>query len=412
MAMTFDPKEVVRVLMPAVRPLQNLTILSIDLSPGPIVTILTTYYKMDETEAAQVALELKNMADKSRLFADSVDGRHFEFISDNKAEGSNYKRLNSWKYTAAGKLTDTFTKKRFTSRKTGEYVRPSQVLTFAHGAGQDRKPGTAYSSATGSSFRALRLLEEAGAEKEYKFLANLMQDSEEPFINEIRIDYMRSLTTAKGNISKRHVTWLGFEGPSEQLDNSIWERRESQRIEKAFLGYLIKYAEDNATEEYVDELHNLIETEKAKKSKKKASIPKKKVRIVNTKSKKVTKRRKAGAVIPIRDAKGQFTSPMHIQALLNAKIKETVAENMGKGGALVYRTGRFADSVTVDKVMQSRQGALTAYYTYMKAPYQTFERGFKQGSARRDPRKLISASIREIARETLSHKLHIRTRRV
>ena len=115
---------------------------------------------------------------------------------------------------------------------------------------------------------------------------------------------------------------------------------------------------------------------------------------------------------PLRTSGGRFTSPMNIQAILDAKIKETVADNMGKGGALVYRTGRFASSVGVEKVMQSRQGTLTAFYTYMKAPYQTFERGFKQGSLRRDPRKLISASIREIARETLSHKLHIKTRRV
>jgi len=119
----------------------------------------------------------------------------------------------------------------------------------------------------------------------------------------------------------------------------------------------------------------------------------------------------AGRVRP-RTSGGQFTSTMNIQAILNAKIKETVADNMGEGGALVYRTGRFAGSVGVEKVMQSRQGTLTAFYTYMKAPYQTFERGFKQGSLRRDPRKLISASIREIARETLNHKLQIRTRRV
>jgi hypothetical protein len=131
------------------------------------------------------------------------------------------------------------------------------------------------------------------------------------------------------------------------------------------------------------------------------------------KSKAQRKSKRTPAFIPkLRDKKGQFTSVMGIQAILDAKIKETVADNMGKGGALVYRTGRFAQSVGVEKVMQSRQGALTAYYTYMKAPYQTFERGFAQGSARRDPRKLISASIREIARENLSHKLHIRTRRV
>jgi len=147
----------------------------------------------------------------------------------------------------------------------------------------------------------------------------------------------------------------------------------------------------------------------------------KKVRAYKKKGTKRTKTRSRKIpAIPIKPATpptlrtsgGRFTSAMGIQAILDARIKEEVADNMGKGGALVYRTGRFAESVSVTKVMQSRQGALTAFYTYMKAPYQTFERGYAQGSLRRDPRKLIAASIREIARETLNHKLQIRTRRI
>ena len=147
----------------------------------------------------------------------------------------------------------------------------------------------------------------------------------------------------------------------------------------------------------------------------------KKVAAYNTKGSKRYKSKKRKITLnefktakppPLRTSGGKFTSAMNIQAILNNRIKEEVADNMGKGGALVYRTGRFANSVSVTKVMQSRQGALTAFYTYMKAPYQTFERGYAQGSLRRDPRKLIAASIREIARETLNHKLQIRTRRV
>jgi hypothetical protein len=132
------------------------------------------------------------------------------------------------------------------------------------------------------------------------------------------------------------------------------------------------------------------------------------------KGKRTAKRVKTkAAVIPrLRDEKGQFTSAMNIQAILDQRIKQQVQDNMGQGGALVNRTGRFAQSVSVEKVMQSRQGVLTAFYTYMKSPYQTFERGYAQGSLRRDPRKIISRSIREIAMETLNHKLPIRTRRV
>jgi len=114
----------------------------------------------------------------------------------------------------------------------------------------------------------------------------------------------------------------------------------------------------------------------------------------------------------IRDKKGQFTSPASIQNIIQSQITEKVKENMGTGGSLENRTGRFAESVTITNVTQSRQGTLTAFYDYMKYPYQTFERGFKQGSTRRDPRLLISRSIRDIATGLVSRKLNIRTRRV
>lgn len=126
------------------------------------------------------------------------------------------------------------------------------------------------------------------------------------------------------------------------------------------------------------------------------------------KSKKVT----VGGVPRIRDTKGRFTSPASLQNIIQSQITEKVKENMGTGGSLENRTGRFAESVTITNVTQSRQGTLTAFYNYMKYPYQTFERGFKQGSTRRDPRLLISKSIREIATKLVSHKLNVRTRRV
>ena len=119
------------------------------------------------------------------------------------------------------------------------------------------------------------------------------------------------------------------------------------------------------------------------------------------------------AVLPrLRDTKGRFTSVASIQKILQAQIAIKVKENMGEGGSLVNRTGRFAESVTINNVTQSRQGTLTAFYNYMKYPYQTFERGFKQGSTRRDPRLLIHKSIREIAQTLVHSKLNIKTRRL
>ena len=415
--MAFDPKEVARVIIRDSRELQNLTIQSIDVGSGPIKKILRATYKMSADEAGEVADEFKRLvsinsgAGKSKLFHPSKDGRHYEFKSSNKGSSSNYKRLVDWKTRTGIKLVKTFSEGRFISKETNEFKAPSKVLTYAHGGGIDRKKGEGYAAATSRSYAALRLIHEAGDQAAFKFLSQLMTESDHPFIREVRVDYMLGLTTAKGRISKKHVTWLGFESPSDQWKNSDWEKKETKRIEVGLLDYLRKYALKNAGEEYLEELDRVIDTSKAKRKAARLSRRVQSVVIKNAKKTR-TRKRNLGAVVRIRDAKGQFTSPMHIQAILNAKIKETVADNMGKGGALVYRTGRFADSVTVDKVMQSRQGTLTAFYTYMKAPYQTFERGFKQGSLRRDPRKLISASIREIARETLSHKLHIRTRRV
>jgi hypothetical protein len=65
--------------------------------------------------------------------------------------------------------------------------------------------------------------------------------------------------------------------------------------------------------------------------------------------------------------------------------------------ALVYRSGDFANSVEITDVTMTPQGFPSVGYTYDKYPYQTFEPGYAQGSPQRDPRKLIDASIREIA---------------
>jgi len=132
----------------------------------------------------------------------------------------------------------------------------------------------------------------------------------------------------------------------------------------------------------------------------------------NTSKTPKVKKPKAKRPLPLRDVKGRFTSAASIQQLLQAQIAEQVKDNMGLGGALVNRTGRFAESVTITNVTQTRQGSLTTFYNYMKYPYQTFERGFKQGSTRRDPRLLIHKSIREIAQKLVHNKLNIKTRRV
>ena len=92
---------------------------------------------------------------------------------------------------------------------------------------------------------------------------------------------------------------------------------------------------------------------------------------------------------------------LSLQSLLNTNLVRTIKQNMGNGSRrdiLNLRSGRFAESVKVERLTESRQGMVTAYYNYMRNPYATFSQGGKQESPRsRDPKLLISKSIRELA---------------
>lgn len=90
------------------------------------------------------------------------------------------------------------------------------------------------------------------------------------------------------------------------------------------------------------------------------------------------------------------TSLTHLVPLLNQKLPEVVAANMGDP-RLNNVSGRFAASVRVTEISRTTQGFPSIGYTYQRSPYQTFEQGNKQGSRDRDPRSLIDTSIREVA---------------
>lgn len=86
-------------------------------------------------------------------------------------------------------------------------------------------------------------------------------------------------------------------------------------------------------------------------------------------------------------------------AMINKELPDTVRKNMNSP-RLENRTGRFADSVKVTDVVQTPKGFPSIGYTYAKNPYQVYEMGAGSApwaSPERDPRRLIDASIREIA---------------
>ena len=99
----------------------------------------------------------------------------------------------------------------------------------------------------------------------------------------------------------------------------------------------------------------------------------------------------------------------NLLVILNSQLQDVVSANMGDGNSrnvLNYRSGRFAESVQVERLSESRSGMITAFYTYMKNPYATFSQGGRQSSpASRDPKLLIAKSIRDIASQHVSNAL-------
>ena len=112
----------------------------------------------------------------------------------------------------------------------------------------------------------------------------------------------------------------------------------------------------------------------------------------------------------LRTTGGQFISPVSIKNLLNSRLAQQIQNNMGKGSAkavLNYRTGRLAESAEVVNI-SNRDGAITAFYSYMKNPYATFAPGGAQSSpASRDPNKLIQLSIRQLATGIMANRLKV-----
>lgn len=98
-----------------------------------------------------------------------------------------------------------------------------------------------------------------------------------------------------------------------------------------------------------------------------------------------------------------------LQTLINDLLPRQIKANMGDGSSntiLNLRSGRFAESAKVERMSVSREGMISAFYTYMKNPYATFSVGGAQSMPpSRDPKLLISKSIREIAASRVANRM-------
>ena len=99
----------------------------------------------------------------------------------------------------------------------------------------------------------------------------------------------------------------------------------------------------------------------------------------------------------------------NLQSYIAARLAEQIKHNMGTGydkRVLNYRSGRLADSASIERVSQSRAGMVSVFYSYMRNPYGTFSTGgAQQDPASRDPKLLISKSIREIGASIVGNRM-------
>jgi len=134
-------------------------------------------------------------------------------------------------------------------------------------------------------------------------------------------------------------------------------------------------------------------------------------KVTRTKASVNTKRSNSGTALPkiasTRAKKGLNLATL--KAILDTYLVARVKANMGDGSrkdVLNLQSGRFAESVKVERLSASRAGMISVYYDYMKNPYATFSTGGKQQIPKsRDPKLLIGTSIRELLAEKVKNRL-------
>jgi hypothetical protein len=95
---------------------------------------------------------------------------------------------------------------------------------------------------------------------------------------------------------------------------------------------------------------------------------------------------------------------------LNSRLAPVIRSRM-VGSALHNQTGRFSESAKIVSVGQTGQGYPVLEYTYQRSPYDVFDPvlgAAPWNTPGRDPKKLIEASIREVAKNIAIKRFYVR----
>lgn len=208
------------------------------------------------------------------------------------------------------------------------------------------------------------------------------------------------------------------------------EKAISNHLSKATSGYFLKLMNEIAIGKHIDllgqrgsksalelvegHLINTLTNKQVKSVKTNTSVTtKKNVKFVITNNvpppkgnKNTTKKVPVPKLPRLRSLKGTFTSLTSLEVLIRAALPPVLLKNMRRPN-LINRTSRFRDSIELNSLSRSRDGSITAFLSYMKYPYATFEKGGKQGQKGYYPTRLIDHSVREIASKLVTERLRV-----
>lgn len=233
-------------------------------------------------------------------------------------------------------------------------------------------------------------------------LQGFNQDTNNPMVDAQLRNLNRNLTRAATSLElietrgRSKSTVLGY-----SLNVSDKYLRDTKDTQKRLEAVISGYANNNAIETIQDTIINAVQEAFGNR-------PTRKVK-AGTNYSRTVMGVKVEEVLPKLDVSragrftnnGKFVSSASIMTILNRLIATYVHRHMGRP-ELIWRTGRFANSVQIIGLTATRNQAVQATYSYMLYPYQTFEPGFAQGHKGYDPRRLISKAIRSMLAEVMN----------
>lgn len=183
---------------------------------------------------------------------------------------------------------------------------------------------------------------------------------------------------------------------------SYLQNKVTYKIVDAITGGKHKFKPDNKSKKFTFDVKSSKGSKQQTASVKNAKISVQVPSSISTKLPVSKKYKKIPVIAP-------SNSLISLENLLRLQLQQTVRQNMGTGDRrdiLNLRSGRFANSVKIDRLTQSRDGTITAFYNYMRYPYATFSRGGDQERPfTRDPKLLIAGSIRQIAQQVTTQRM-------